>query len=168
MTETTLLYTLSTLAQTCAALAAFVGAVGLFRLQILREQRKEEDQTRRLYIYAQLGGGGQWSTPIGVGPIVGPPEQVAQAIQALNQDHPAVSAHRRWEASARPIRDSRIALLIFEVWNVGVIAVSLIGFNYINAWACAWWTFWALWGIALVTAVETVYCAYVWTRGVEW
>lgn len=48
MSETTLLYTLSTLAQTCAALAAFVGAVGLFRLQILREQRKEEDQTRRL------------------------------------------------------------------------------------------------------------------------
>lgn len=43
MSETTLLYTLSTLAQTCAALAAFVGAVGLFRLQILREQRKEED-----------------------------------------------------------------------------------------------------------------------------
>ena len=37
MTETTLLYALSTLAQTCAALAAFVGAVGLFRLQLVRE-----------------------------------------------------------------------------------------------------------------------------------
>jgi hypothetical protein len=30
------LYALSTLAQTCAALAAFVGAVGLYRLQLLR------------------------------------------------------------------------------------------------------------------------------------
>ena len=39
MTEPTLLYVLSTLAQTCAALAAFVGAVGIFRLQTLRDQR---------------------------------------------------------------------------------------------------------------------------------
>jgi hypothetical protein len=47
---TTVLYALSTVAQTCAALAALVGAIGLFRLQILREQRKQEDQTRRLYV----------------------------------------------------------------------------------------------------------------------
>ena len=33
--QTTILYALSTLAQTCAALAAFVGAVGLYRLQSL-------------------------------------------------------------------------------------------------------------------------------------
>jgi len=39
--ETTLLYILSTLAQTCAALAAFVGAVGLYRLQSLRNQRRD-------------------------------------------------------------------------------------------------------------------------------
>jgi len=31
---TTVLYTLTTLAQSCAALAAFVGAVGVFRLQM--------------------------------------------------------------------------------------------------------------------------------------
>ena len=33
-----MLYALSTLAQTCAALAAFVGAVGIFRLQVLRDR----------------------------------------------------------------------------------------------------------------------------------
>jgi len=33
--ETIILYVLSTFAQTCAALAAFVGAVGLFRLETL-------------------------------------------------------------------------------------------------------------------------------------
>ena len=36
------LYELSTLAQTCAALAAFVGAVGIFRLQALRDGRVGE------------------------------------------------------------------------------------------------------------------------------
>jgi len=41
MSETTLLYLLSTLAQTCAALAAFVGAIGLYRLQSLRDRRRD-------------------------------------------------------------------------------------------------------------------------------
>jgi len=43
-TETTVLYTLSTLAQTCAALAAFVGAVGLFRLQSFRDQHRDAER----------------------------------------------------------------------------------------------------------------------------
>ena len=33
--QTTVLYALSTFAQTCAALAAFVGAVGLYKLRLL-------------------------------------------------------------------------------------------------------------------------------------
>jgi len=33
MGKTTLLYALSTLAQTCATLVAFIGALGLYRLQ---------------------------------------------------------------------------------------------------------------------------------------
>ena len=170
MSETTLLYTLSTLAQTCAALAAFVGAVGLFRLQILREQRKEEDQTRRLYIYAEQQPDGRWKTPKGFGPFVGPAEWVEQEIQRLerlNPSHPVVPFQRRWEASARPIRASRIALLFFELWNVSLIAASLIGFNYINAWACARWTSYALWGVAVVTLCVTLYCVYVWTKRAE-
>jgi hypothetical protein len=39
--KTILLYALSTLAQTCAALAAFVGAVGLYRLQSLRGRQHD-------------------------------------------------------------------------------------------------------------------------------
>jgi len=169
--ETTLLYALSTIAQTCAALAAFVGAVGLFRLQILREQRKEKDQTRRLYIYAfrdpQSGG---WKTPLGYGPSLDPAEVVEQEIERLERsdsDHPAGPAHRRWKASAPPIRKSCTALIFFEALNVGLIAASLIGFNHINALACARWTFWALWGVALATLGVTVYCVVVCTKGVE-
>jgi hypothetical protein len=44
---TTVLYVLTTLAQSCGALAAFVGAVGVFRLQMLREQRKGVERELR-------------------------------------------------------------------------------------------------------------------------
>jgi hypothetical protein len=135
MTDTTVLYTLSTLAQTCAALAAFVGAVGVFRLQILREQRREVDQIRRLRLYTiQRPDGGWDGTPAGF---------------------------------ERPIRNSRIVLILFEVWNVGLIAASLIGFNYISTWAGAGWLSCALWGVAAGTAGVTLSCVYVWTRRVE-
>src|SRR5206468_12658859 len=44
---TAILYALSTIAQTCAALAAFVGAVGLFRLQSLRDWHAQSERTLR-------------------------------------------------------------------------------------------------------------------------
>jgi hypothetical protein len=44
--ETTiLLYALSTIAQTVAALAAFVEAVGIFRLQLLRSSNEQSEDT---------------------------------------------------------------------------------------------------------------------------
>lgn len=62
MSETVLLYALSTLAQTCAALAAFIGAIGLYRLQSLKDRRTgffneirptaESDEMRDLVIWA--------------------------------------------------------------------------------------------------------------------
>jgi hypothetical protein len=45
--ENAVLYALSTLAQTCAALAAFVGAIGLFLLQSLREQQRVAERALR-------------------------------------------------------------------------------------------------------------------------
>lgn len=47
MTENAVLYALSTLAQTCAALAAFVGAVGVFRLQVLRAGQDTAERNGR-------------------------------------------------------------------------------------------------------------------------
>jgi hypothetical protein len=40
LTENAVLYALSTLAHTCAALAALVGAVGLYRIGLLVERRR--------------------------------------------------------------------------------------------------------------------------------
>jgi len=45
--DNAILYALSTLAQTCAALAAFVGAVGLFRLQALRDGHQSAEERLR-------------------------------------------------------------------------------------------------------------------------
>src|SRR5262252_8280144 len=50
MDDQVVLYALSTLAQTCAALAAFVGAIGLFRLQSLRDGERDADQILRTAI----------------------------------------------------------------------------------------------------------------------
>jgi len=40
MERDAILYALSTFAQTCAALAALIGAIGLYRLQFLRDRRR--------------------------------------------------------------------------------------------------------------------------------
>jgi ABC-type nickel/cobalt efflux system permease component RcnA len=48
MYQHTLLYLFSTLAQTCAALAAFVGAVGVLRLRRRSADRQKIGLTRRL------------------------------------------------------------------------------------------------------------------------
>jgi hypothetical protein len=45
--KTTLLYALSTLAQTCAALLAFIGALGLYRLQSLNGKRQDSERNLR-------------------------------------------------------------------------------------------------------------------------
>jgi len=47
MSENALLYALSTLAQTCAALLAFIGALALYRLQQLRNACEESIRTLR-------------------------------------------------------------------------------------------------------------------------
>src|SRR5262245_35984944 len=49
MDSQAVLYALSTLAQTCAALVAFVGAVGIYRLGQLAEQQKRADAELRVF-----------------------------------------------------------------------------------------------------------------------
>jgi len=159
MSETALLYALSTLAQTCAALAAFVGAVGVFRLQVLREQRRTAEQDLRMLAHE-----------LGIGrldvPVV-PLRQVVELVRRTDRDVPAREALHRWEAFVPRIRQSRWALIVFEVWNLIVIGAALIGFNYLSAMTCARWTSWALWVVALITVFVTLSCVIVWTRRVE-
>ncbi len=143
---TVLLYILSTLAQTCAALAAFVGAVGLYKLQSLRGEHARNEHTIR----GALGGS--------VLTLTITPEPVKVRLR---------DALAEWDEFPNRQQRATTALIIFEAWNLLVIVASLVGFNCIREWAGAPWLSWALWFVAVVTAVITVGSVWVWTRGVE-
>jgi len=162
--ETTLLYVLSTLAQTCAALAAFLGAVGIFRLQVLRERHAAlEREVRGWALEATRHD--YWLMPM---------EEVLTRIKQSEKDgntspylQKFKDARARWESFPDQIARNRDALLVFESWNLLVIVASLVGFNYVRPWAGAPWLSWALWFVAVLTALFTVGLVWVWTRGAE-
>ncbi len=74
--QTTILYVLSTLAQTCAALAAFVGAVGIFRLQVLRERYAALEREVRAWAL-EATRNDYWLTPM---------EEVLKRIEQSEKD----------------------------------------------------------------------------------
>lgn len=161
MDQQTLLYLFSTLAQTCAALAAFVGAVGVFRLQTLREQRREAERETRV----RSEGLHNRDT------LVIPLTEVRAAIERQKGKHPnaprAASALADYDAFPSHISNSRYALIAFEVWNLILIGASLVAFNYISALACApVAAAVGLWSIAVGTVLLTLWCVVVWTRAV--
>jgi len=131
--KTTLLYILSTLAQTCAALAAFVGAIGLFRLQTVREQLRAAQRTLRENA-ANAGivhRGLEFRVPF---------REVVKAAEEMPTTRPANSPWQamiredlaRWQRSVTRFQLAYVGLVLFETWNLLLIAVSLIGFNYVQ------------------------------------
>src|SRR2546426_11359543 len=166
MTETTLLYILSTLAQTCAALAAFVGAVGLYRLQSLRDEHARNETTLRgLHAAATLNPAAASQQTID--DIV---RYTRSNVTERSSTPAAVVENMRralaeWDAFPKRHRAATTALLVFEAWNLLLIAVSLVGFNYVKFWASSSWTFWGVWGAAIGTVVVTGYSVYAWTIG---
>src|SRR5205823_3548508 len=125
--KTVLLYALSTLAQTCAALAAFVGAVGLFRLQNLASERNEAEREFR----------GLVSRVYRTDPVHTPIEEFVAGLQDLLKQRDDVHvlaakrAHERWNAFTPLRRRSQVGLVVFEGWNLLVIFAALVGFNYV-------------------------------------
>ena len=163
MSETTLLYILSTLAQTCAALAAFVGAVGLFRLQLLRAAHNTaERNVRGLAARENLGVGSDLAALL-------PFDYIITRVNKADEKQGAGSKRALgiWRAFPAAIHRSRKWPIVFEAWNLFLIAVSLVGFNYVSAWADAPWLCGALWFVAVSTFLITVGSVWVWTRGVE-
>jgi hypothetical protein len=159
--ETTVLYALSTLAQTCAALAAFVGAVGIYRLQLLRAgQSTTERNLGALAARENLGVGSDLAALL-------PIEHIVNLVEKADPKQGPASkrALGTWRAFPCSIQRSRTALLIFEAWNLLVIFVSLVGFNYVTPLASSPCSFWGLWAAAVGTVVATGYCVYAWTRG---
>jgi hypothetical protein len=162
---TILLYALSTLAQTCAALAAFVGAVGLYKLQSLRATHGGHEHTIRGLLGGTLLSRGEvhaipLAEIIRVARInvVGPSPVAAAVVESIRQ------ALVQWDGFADDYRSATRALIVFEAWNLLVIGASLVGFNYVPALASSPVTFWAIWVAAVGTVGITVYCVVVWTR----
>src|SRR5437867_10341058 len=116
MDSTTVLYALSTIAQTCAALAAFVGAVGIYGLQLLQvKQDTIERNVRGLAAQASLVGADVAAlVPFDV--VIG---RVNSAASSTTPIHAAArQALGDWHAASHPIQQSRTALIAFEVWNL--------------------------------------------------
>jgi hypothetical protein len=166
--QTTVLYVLTTLAQSCAALAAFVGAVGVFRIQMLREQRQGAERDLR-----ELG---QVASLIPAVEIWKPINEIAQDIDAARKtethanNHASIRAFKAldaWRAFAKPLKRARTALLFLEGWNLAVIALALIGFNHIPVLALSSCFSYILVGVVIVTALVPLGCVWVWTQGVD-
>ena len=121
MNENAILYALSTLAQTCAALAAFLGAVWVFRLQSIDQNRERilsriagllnhpaktdieviEDATRRQGDFGEM----------------------PDALARYNRMTAARNTSIRWFSA-------------FEVGTLLIIFLSLIGFAFVPQLAC--------------------------------
>lgn len=163
MTENAVLYALSTLAQTCAALAALVGAVGLYRLQSLRANQETAERNLR-------GLAGQSHIVSRDVAALLPVGEIAKAVAGhdprpggfIGAAHEALGG---WRAFPPIIQQSRNGLILFEAWNLLLIGVSLVGFNYVPLLMSWPGTFWSLWAAALGTVGVTGYCVYAWTRG---
>lgn len=171
MDSQAVLYALSTLAQTCAALAAFVGAVGIYRLGQLAERQKRAEAELR--VFADRVGLSQPHV-VPICEVVRHVESSrARANEPANLENvgyqanvkAAEDARGRWQAFSPLSSRSRRALVIFEAWNIVLIGLSLVGFNYVPCLVAApGWTFWSLWASAVGTVGVTGYCVYAWTR----
>ena len=151
-TVNSVLYALSTVAQTCAALAALVGALALFKLQVMREGHAETERVIR----GLLG-------PQTVGPDT-PREQVlveARAVLAsstlrvfsADQVQKMGVAVDEWDQFEGRYGRAVWSLLIFETWNLLAILGSLIGFLCV-LWLAAHWISFAV--LLVVCSVGTV------------
>lgn len=138
--QTNVLYVLTTLAQSCAALAAFVGAVGVFRIQMLREQRQGAEKVLRGRTHeASIFRDAAFWVPI---------DDIAKRLDTVradlnlkdtdtsNESNPSLGALFAafkaldvWRVSEVPFKRTRGALLLLEGWNLAVITVALVGFQ---------------------------------------
>ncbi len=176
--QTTVLYVLTTLAQSCAALAAFVGAVGVFRIQMLREQRQGAEKVLRGRTHeASIFRDAAFWMPID--DIVKRLDTVRADLHlkdtdTSNESNPSLAALFAafkaldvWRVSEVPFKRTRGALLLLEGWNLAVITVALVGFNHVSALAVAPLFACALVFVAVITALVPLGCVWVWTQGAE-
>ena len=159
--ETTiLLYVLSTLAQTVAALAAFVGALGLFKLQLLLTSHGRTEDTIRGIMAPRL------SPELSIDQIVATAREFVEAksdMLAGDQRANLAKSLTKWDGFGGRFNRARKWLIGFEAWNLTIIVGSLLAFNVVERVAGACSTTWFI-GIAVLgTAAMTVICVWKWS-----
>ncbi len=153
MGETTVLYVLTTLAQSCAALAAFVGAIGVFRLQMLRDQRIAAERELAAQAYALT------RTDMHTDAIL----EHVELNKANPQYTKAIQARDLWRTYVPRLKQARSALIRLEAWTLVVIGASLVAFNFIPWLKYARWLPYALLLVVIATVAVTLWSVVVWT-----
>lgn len=156
MDATTILYAMSTLAQTCAALAAFVGAIGLYRLQMLKERRAETERTiRRLLMPRHVSL--DWAFALPEEEVVGRARRVVEANDQA--DRPFIPRLQellsQWDAFPRQYQRRSRSLVIFVGWNLLAIFLSLVGFTFVPNLVTNPLASFGLWALSVGTVVVT-------------
>lgn len=153
MNEQAVLYALSTLAQTCAALAALVGALGLYRAQSARTEQAQADANLRHTLVTSGGLDRAAGEHFPIANIV----SRSREVLADNPDNyalgTALAQLSRYDPSVR--RSSRL-IVIVGAWDTGAAFLSLIGFTVVPYLTSRWWTPAILSLLAVGTAVTTV------------
>jgi hypothetical protein len=130
--------------------------MGLYRLQRLLDRRDRVERDIRSAAAHPMILGAEIANRLPLDDI---------ATHAKVRDYRPVSDQFRRRNAERPmLKRSQRALAMFEAWNLLVIVAALVGFNHVPALAACVWTLRALWPVAVITAVLTGYCVFVWTR----
>jgi hypothetical protein len=150
MLKETLYYGLSTLAQSSAALLAFMGALVLFRLQSIEARRKDAYQDLR-GLFVSIG---EEPAAIALWPAKKLKEDARplieriyppSSLEGLNLKRDAARPRfQEWENQisniARDQRRTQHLLVHFGIVNLAVIALSHLGFEFIWALYGEWVT----------------------------
>jgi hypothetical protein len=155
MDPTAILYALSTMAQTCAALAALVGALGLYRLQAIRGRQAEvERQMRRTLV--GVSGTAEWAQSLPTNLLI---DRDAPAFVRHVSDSGASARMQgfldEWGRFDPDYRRTSKLLGLFIAWNIFAIGVSLIGFAFVHRLAWSSISVFGLWVLTIGTVLAT-------------
>ena len=156
--QSVVLYTLSSLAQVCAALIAFLGAIAIFRLQNLTS-RRDNMVVRLRELLEHIDG------PKALGYT--DRQVITRAATCLEEAGP-IQYHRSIELALRSFRhrgpeilSAQRLLFGFVFVNVAVIAGAILSFLVVDFWAShPWWAACFLTASVVAVSLFTIAMAF--------
>ncbi len=149
---TVVLYALSTIAQTCAALAALVGALALYRLQGLRDDRVAQERAIREFMLPYMGGR-EDSFRKRFDTVLQIARNNVRTADVRTAEPGLPEALADWDAFDARYAGAVRWLVAFEAWNLVAILASLLGFACAS-WLASRWSLFA--GLLIVCSLGTV------------